>query len=555
MKTFVRVLAVCFGLGALAAAGPSAAQSGARDLDHSKNLVRSVFERMPRERQRLLSGGAINAGQWARESLDHDRPEGESMLAAGAGFALHRDEGERSGRIRVNDPRTDFTRSVVSGMTQSETSTAWCGPNVVVGFNDSGSILETLAGTRGLSFAGVARSENGGRSFTDLGFLNPGPSVGGFILGDPVLACSSASRFHYASIFLLSTATPLTAVSLSTSNDGGQTFGDPAIAVSKDLNEHFLDKPWMAVDPGNPNNLYVTYTDFATFNTQPTCPFNFQTTIEIVGSKDGGQTWSAPVVLDEVCGFDTIVQGSQVVIGSAGDVNVAWEQFHTLETRAQAFRRSTDGGLTFGATATIADVTPAGSGFAYQGGFRSALEFPSLAVDRSSGPRRGSLYLVWNDGRNKQIADQDSIGGRYGYADVLFSRSTDHGVTWSTPVTANPDRADRTTDQYQPGVAVDRHGRVATCYYDRSLDPDNFKITRSCSLSRDGGAHWSFRRITDADDSFIPLHGGDTEVSPTYMGDYDALATDTLLGHSGFVGGFLVEEFQGNQNVLANLLD
>ena len=53
----------------------------------------------------------------------------------------------------------------------------------------------------------------------------------------------------------------------------------------------------------------------------------------------------------------------------------------------------------------------------------------------------------------------------------------------------------------------------------------------------------------------VTQHGGDIEVNATYMGDYDALASDTLLGHGGFVGGFLVEGFQGNQNVLANLLD
>ena len=33
---------------------------------------------------------------------------------------------------------------------------------------------------------------------------------------------------------------------------------------------------------------------------------------------------------------------------------------------------------------------------------------------------------------------------------------------------------------------------------------------------------------------------------------YDSLAADTLLGHSGFVGGFLTEGFHGNQNVFAN---
>jgi hypothetical protein len=72
---------------------------------------------------------------------------------------------------------------------------------------------------------------------------------------------------------------------------------------------------------------------------------------------------------------------------------------------------------------------------------------------------------------------------------------------------------------------------------------------------RDAGDSWSFRRITHKGDAFIPLHGNDTFINPFYMGDYDALASDTLLGHAGFVGGFLIEGFQGNQNVYANRLD
>src|SRR5216684_1758653 len=49
--------------------------------------------------------------------------------------------------------------SRVGGFTQSETSTAWCGSNAVVGFNDSGSFFETL-GTTGISLIGFAQSAN-----------------------------------------------------------------------------------------------------------------------------------------------------------------------------------------------------------------------------------------------------------------------------------------------------------------------------------------------------------------------------------------------------------
>jgi hypothetical protein len=547
------VMAVLVGFAVTAR--PSGA-APARDVEQNKEVVRRAFDRMPKQRSRMLSGAALNLSQWAREQQERDEGEEPQRQSMSGASVPRSHETERPGHIRVNDPSTDFSLSIVGGMTQSETSTGWCGSNVVVGFNDSGSLFESPI-DRGLSFAGYARSTNGGRSFTDLGALNAGPDPGGFIMGDPVLACSSPTRFYYSSIFLLFGATSAqTGMSVSISDDGGQTFGDPVMAVAKDINVHFLDKDWMAVDPSNPNRLYLTYTDFGNLNASPvTCPNDFPTTIEIVRSTDGGATWSAPTVLDETCG-NAFLQGSQVVVGPSGEVNVAWEQFAAdFQTRALAFRRSMDGGATFDPIVKISDVTPAGSGFSFQGGFRSADEFPMLAVDRSSGPTRGTLYAAWNDGRNNQVVDFGSVGGLYGYSDILVSRSTNHGTSWSTPTTVNPDRPQRTTDQYMPGIAVDRSGRVAACYYDRSLDPDNFRITRSCSSSYDAGRHWTFQRITGAEDAFIPFHGDDSQVNPVYMGDYDALASDTLLSSSGFVGGFLQEGFHGNQNVLANLLN
>jgi len=113
-----------------------------------------------------------------------------------------------------------------------------------VGFNDSGSLPESIFfGPGGLSFNGVARSSDRGRSFVDLGFLNPGPNFFDLLLGDPVLGCGNENTFYYASLFETGTpSVPLSAISVSKSTAGGATFGNPVAAASKDAFTHFLDK-------------------------------------------------------------------------------------------------------------------------------------------------------------------------------------------------------------------------------------------------------------------------------------------------------------------------
>jgi hypothetical protein len=144
-------------------------------------------------------------------------------------------------------------------------------------------------------------------------------------------------------------------------------------------------------------------------------------------------------------------------------VYVAWEFFQDdFVTRELRIRKSTNHGASFAPLVKVDDVIPVGDGFGFfQGGFRSAFEFPSLAVDRSGTATNGNVYIAWHDGRNLQVLD--FFSGVYRYADVLISRSGDGGVTWSPPVKVNtndePLANGRGSDQYQPGAAVDDTGK------------------------------------------------------------------------------------------------
>jgi hypothetical protein len=573
MRQLLVLAVVCVVFGA-----PVQAQVSRDRLEGLRTRLQDLnqfFEGLSAEERRALSGSAQNLLQLARpenaleEELERELPQLQQLQAPAwhqqGRFASAESAAPLSGVSAVSHPGTDFLTSVVSGFTQSETATAWCGATVVVGFNDSGSIAESiLQGPGGVSLNGVARSDDQGTTFVDLGFLNPGPGSFDMLAGDPVVACTNEHTFYYASLF--ETGTPsafLSAIAVSQSADSGVTFADPVVAVSKPANTHFLDKEWLAVDPTDPNRIFVTYTDFDTSLTlcgrTSTGAIIRRTAIELVRSADGGTTWSAPIVLDQVCGAN-FVQGSQVAVGPAGEVYVSWERYAAgfSGPRSLHIRRSDDHGATFAAAVKVDDLTPSGDGFALQGGFRNFLT-GSLAVDRSGGPTNGFVYLAWDDGRTLPVPDFGGINGVYRYADIFVSRSADGGATWSAAVRVNDnpeplDATGRGTDQYQPGIAVDQRGQVGVCFYDRRGDAFNFRVGRTCAVSHDAGATWHNDQI--AIPPFPPIHGTDIFLNPVYLGDYDTLSSDFIGETRGFIGAFqfinTTDVFQPNPDVKAN---
>lgn len=428
-----------------------------------------------------------------------------------------------------------------SGFTTSETATAWCGRHAVVAFNDTGSLAERP------SILGYSQSSDAGLSFTDYGAPPSLPQpVGGYsyLLGDPVAKCTSRHNFFISSLFETCTSVDsftglctagTNGVTVSPSTDGGKTFGQPVVAVSEDITQHIIDKDWMTVDPANPNDIYVTYTDFDYSGTHAGCTslLDVFVSIDMVESTDGGSTWSpAPIPVVGFCNEEPT--GSQVVVGSNGTAYVAWEMISgTGATREIDIASSTSGGP-FSSPVKVSSVECSGDCFELQGMIRTN-EFPSLTINP-----RGVLFMTWQTG-DVQVPDalapitSGFITGDYGFTDIEFSKSKDGGQTWSTPVRVNHNPASKLKDHFEPTIAVG-HGRVAICFYDRRNDPRNFKIDRYCANSTNGGATWTNTRITGK--NFASVVNQDFLIAPDYMGDYDAMAADALGRHSGFIDSF-----------------
>jgi len=134
----------------------------------------------------------------------------------------------------------------------------------------------------------------------------------------------------------------------------------------------------------------------------------------------------------------------------------------------------------------------------------------------------------------------------------MIAKSTDQGHTFSAPQPVSPTPPGFTgtgRDQFFPSVAVDRGGHVGVCYYDRRGSADNTVIDRFCSLSVNHGRSWSEQRVSFS--NWLPIHDADALINTAYIGDYDALTSDTLGLNSGFVGAFEIQN-QGNPDVFAN---
>ena len=203
-------------------------------------------------------------------------------------------------------------------------------------------------------------------------------------------------------------------------------------------------------------------------------------------------------------------QSQQVAVDSSGKINVVWAD-NSLGNYAIFFSRSSDNGNTFSVPVSISKHA------------QSTASVPRIAVDAS-----GNISVVWTeaspDGSSKfvyfshsadgvtftnphnisgdagaatgpQIA-VDSGGGvnvvwvdtSLGNSEIFFSRSTDGGTSFSTPLNISND----TFDSRGPQIAVDANGNINLAWEDNTVgDTVNPRNDVFFSRSTDGGASFS----------------------------------------------------------------
>jgi len=249
----------------------------------------------------------------------------------------------------------------------------------------------------------------------------------------------------------------------------------------------------------NTGNIYIAWTDF---NKSPHA-------IEFSRSTDGGTSFSRP--LREISGSSGyyLAQGVCLAVGPNGTLYAAWSIYDssTGYESAIGFNKSTDGGKTWGTPKRLSIQAFSGiRGHLNKGTEIRVQSFPSMDVDRSSGPNRGKIYIVWDNATN-------TTSHTYPY--IYCISSADSGADWSSKVQVNDDNSQ--TDKWEPWVHVDSQGGVDVVFYDSRIDPTNNVQTQVyIGRSTDGGA--SFQNYQVSDVAFTPSQVPNT--APGYMGDY-----------------------------------
>src|ERR1041384_189368 len=447
-----------------------AEQPAKRAADKAWLLQPEVFDH--------LSAGGKRAAL-SLNGLTRNRPASKSPSPRSS-FVMQASPGDN---IRVNDPSMDE-----SGSTNSETSIAVNGQNIIVSFNDAAFF----------DIAGYSFSTDGGNTFKHQRIPTPDKGFGDSY-GDGVVAFGPSGELYYSTIADDRNFTIFVGVAKST--DNGATFSEAADASTTANKEtDFQDKPWVGVDrsPTSPfkGNVYSTWTDF----TQSNGSF-----INCSRSTNGGDSFKKPVAISAKDGSN-IVQGSMSAVSPNGDLYVAYSDRHTNTAGGISIVKSTDGGATFGDPKSVAKFieirTVSG------GGNVRTNSNPWIVVDKN-----GSVHIAY-DATPAPGSDR---------SDIFYTRSTDGGASFSFPKRINDDNT--STTQIFPSIAAAADGTLGIKWWDRRNDPANDGLTDVyMTISRDGGASFEKNfRITNQNWVTGPVEGG---LAGGYHGDYDGIAAD-----------------------------
>ncbi len=302
---------------------------------------------------------------------------------------------------------------------------------------------------------------------------------------------------------------------VSYSKDQGKTWKRVKVGQGPAAGIGLLDKNHLCIDnsPASPfkGYLYDAWTNFI--------PGHADTNqVELVRSTDQGLTWSSPLNISSAASALKLNHGVNLQSGPGGEVYAAWSIYDSWpsDETAIGFTKSVNGGATFvPATRIISNIK--GIRATMTGKNMRVSSFPCMTVDNSTGPHRGTIYIVWSNVGYPGVNTGTDI-------DLYLIRSSDDGSSWSAPVRVNQDPAGLGKQHFLPWITCDRvTGGVCVVYYD-DRNADSTSAAVFVSSSYDGGNSWTDMQVSDYTFTPEPIPG----LAFSYFGDYIGIRSDNM---------------------------
>ena len=328
--------------------------------------------------------------------------------------------------------------------------------------------------------AGRAYSSDAGATWTFPGVFEPG-----VFRSDPVLDFDVFGDIFYYS---LQGSGSGWACDMFISIDGGVNYTSAIPAGGG-------DKAWFTIDKTSgmgSGNVYIVWSPFFSccngfFTRSTDGGFNYEVAIELPFELYWGTLSVGPAGELYICG--TLTSGQPIVIKSSN--------------------------------AKDSSVTPTFPDFAMVnlGGVIEISEGPNpggllgqfwVATDHSDGPTAGNVYLLGSV--NPDGSDP---------LDVMFTRSTDGGQTWSDPLRLNNDVAQAGAFQWFGTMSVAPNGRIDVIWNDTRNDTTTYVTEMYYTYSVDGGLTWSTQEAVT--NPWDPLIGHPNQ---SKIGDYYDMISD-----------------------------
>ena len=523
LSVFVCVVSLAVGVGATGATPKSAGKSGKPRPSAQADLVNGLKE-----------GFMSGPGRLAHMSLDGRLDKIVQRAKSKSGG--------RSVQGGYVDPGED-EEGPAGGQAETAIAVDVTGQKLVAGTNDSNGF--NLVPYR---LSGYSYSTDGGATFTygnqlpiTTGTSTAYSSTGAAttlpqIYGDPdvkYVPGGAGCQFIYASIgvvptlnnYSTPTAVPAQSMVIHRSIDCGQTWTGP-FEVTAATNPHgafsptgthygqpvdAADKEFIDVDPDT-GRVVISWTNF-TSSTYAASGTEIRTAYCDNIMSATPPTWSAGVVIDPGDAFSASGSMPRFAGNGSSNVYVVYNRYSGTGTtyggwpyQNEYFSRSTDNGVTWAAPIALraSDFFPIDQ---IPGNDR-VHQFPGMAVDTTSGPYSGYVYVAYADNTNRDGAD------------VAFQRSTDGGLTFSAFRLLNS-RPGSDRAQWFPYVAVDQTtGRVNVIYYDQGIAASGDMTELTWIYSDDGGSTWSKPSPMNP----RPFRGGfGNDTGQPNLGDYNGV--------------------------------